>query len=140
MGTWSWNGRRAGLGVALAVVVGIGIGSAACRPSDAGAGTEQSGAAEPLRAIQHEEPRRDFVGPQPVRYRWSAIAGADRYALGLWNEADRLIWRRDDLTEPSVAWPAEAQLEPGTYFWSVSALQGEREIAKSGLAAFVVEQ
>lgn len=140
MTTWSWTLRHAAPGVALAVT--LGVGSAACRPSDAGAaaGSEQSGASAPLRVIQHEEPRRDFVGPQPARYRWSAIAGADRYAFGLWNEADRLVWRRDDLTEPSVAWPAEAQLEPGTYFWSVSALQGEREIAKSGLAAFVVEQ
>lgn len=80
------------------------------------------------------------MGPQPARFRWSAIEGADRYAIGLWNEADRLIWRRDDITGTTVEWPADALMDTGTYFWSVSALQGGKEIAKSGLAAFVVEQ
>lgn len=131
--------RSWGLGLALSLSV-AGLG-AACRPSDAGAaGTGQSSGQEPLRVIQHEEPRRDSVGPQPARFRWSPIKDADRYAIGLWNDADRLIWRRDDLAEPTAMWPADARLEPGTYFWSVSALQGSREIAKSGLAAFVVEQ
>jgi hypothetical protein len=30
------------------------------------------------------------------------------------------------------------RLEPGTYFWTISALRGGEEITASGLSAFVV--
>lgn len=129
------------LGIALVSLCAV-LAAPACRTPDAGsaAASAQVGAPESTATIQHEEPRRDFVGSQPSRFQWSAIAGADRYAIGLWNEVDRLVWRRDDITQPTIEWPAGAELEPGTYFWSVSALQRGREIARSGLAAFVVEQ
>ena len=32
----------------------------------------------------------------------------------------------------------DVPLEPGTYFWSISALREDNQIAESGLAAFVV--
>ena len=57
----------------------------------------------------------------------------------VWNEVDRLIWRHDDIPVTSIERPAGIDLEPGTYFWSVTAVQQGREIARSGLAAFVVE-
>jgi hypothetical protein len=124
---------------AAALVLAPGCRVAADRQDERGDAPGQAQEAAPFRVIQHEEPRRDFVGPRPPRFRWSAIDGAHRYAIGLWNEADRLVWRRDDLTAPTVAWPEGLEVEPGTYFWSVSAIQGGREIAKSGTAAFVVE-
>jgi hypothetical protein len=139
------SGWALGLGVRVIGAVVLAVASAACDATSSPHGESVGPAREPttqsgeLRVIQHEEPRRDFVGGRPTRFRWSAIAGADRYAIGLWNEADRLLWRRDDLTETSVDWPAELYADPGTYFWSVSALENGREIAKSGMAAFVVE-
>lgn len=134
--------RRRGAWASGVLLVAVSV---ACdpTPSSGGASPEPaSGLAaqsDALRVIQHEEPRRDFVGPRPARFRWSPIAVADRYAIGLWNEADRLLWRQDDLTATSVDWPAGLPADPGTYFWSVSALRDGREVAKSGVAAFVVE-
>jgi hypothetical protein len=85
-------------------------------------------------------PRRDFVGPQPDKFVWSAVPEADRYAIGLWNEVDRLLWRQDGIAGTSVERPAELDLDEGTYFWLVSGLRNGQEVAKSGLAAFVVEK
>ncbi len=128
---------------ALVATLTAALGAASCA-SPSNAGSSAASAAQPaaieLRTIQHEVPKRDFVGPQPTEFRWSPIQGADRYAIGLWNETDRLVWRSDDLKEPAVARPKELSLDYGTYFWSVSALQNGREIAKSGMAAFVIEE
>lgn len=131
--------------VAGAVLLLATLGASACAsPSDAGgepaAAASQAAPALEMRVIQHELPKRDFVGPAPTEFRWSPIQGADRYAIGLWNETDRLMWRKDDITTPQVAMPKELYLDYGTYFWSVSALQNDREIAKSGMAAFVIEE
>jgi hypothetical protein len=131
--------------LAGAAMVALTLGLAACAsPSDANgaAGTPagQAPAPQELRVIQHEVPKRDFVGAPPTEFRWSPIQGADRYAIGLWNETDRLMWRKDDITGTSVPMPKELYLDYGTYFWSVSALQNDREIAKSGMAAFVIEE
>ena len=129
------------LSIATALIVVLGAVSCAS-PSDAGSGaaTAVQPPSTELKIIQHEVPKRDFVGPQPKEFRWSPIQGADRYALGLWNETDRLMWRTDDLKAPMVAWPKDLYLDYGTYFWSVSAMQNNREIAKSGMAAFVIEE
>jgi hypothetical protein len=124
---------------ALLAALGPGCGRASDRPGAEEQPSDSASDTQPFRVVQHEEPRRDFVGPRPARFRWSAITGADRYAIGLWNDADRMRWRRDDLTAPAVEWPEGLYADPGTYFWSVSALQHGREIAKSGMAAFVVE-
>jgi len=78
------------------------------------------------------------VGPAPTRFAWTAIDGADLYAIGIWNEVDVLIWRQDNIASSSVTLPDTVQLEPGTYFWAVSALREGSQIAESGLAAFVV--
>lgn len=115
---------------------------ACAAPSDAT--REAPGAAEvqavKQQLIEHQVPRRDFVGPQPARFAWTPAKGADHYAIGIWNEVDRLIWRKDDISGPSVDRPADLDFEPGTYFWTVSGLTGaNQEIAKSGLSAFVVE-
>ena len=83
-------------------------------------------------------PARDSIGRPPVRFSWTAIEGADQYSIGIWNEVDQMIWRRDHIPTPSIDRPEEIRLEPGTYFWSISALQGDQLLAESGLAAFVV--
>jgi hypothetical protein len=88
--------------------------------------------------LDHLVPARDSVGGIPTRFEWTAVEGADEYAIGVWSEVDVLVWRQGDLHEPSVAWPAEIQLEPGTYFWAVVALRQGRSLADSGRSAFVV--
>ena len=92
----------------------------------------------PAPNIEHLTPPRDSVGSVPTRFTWSPVAVADAYAFGIWSEVDVLVWRADDLRAPSVALPAELRLEPGTYFWSVTALRDKQFVADSGRAAFVV--
>jgi hypothetical protein len=88
--------------------------------------------------IQHLTPARDSVGPAPSRFTWSPIKEAESYSIGVWNEVDVLLWRQNNIKEPSIVRPDDFPLEPGTYMWSVSALRQGEEIADSGLAAFVV--
>ena len=78
------------------------------------------------------------MGRVPSRFEWTAVEGAESYSVGIWNEIDRLIWRQDGVTGTSTPRPADLELEPGTYFWTISAVRGGDEIANSGLAAFVV--
>jgi hypothetical protein len=88
--------------------------------------------------IDHLLPPRDSTGAIPPLFAWTEFAGADRYAIGLWNEVDVMVWRRDDVRTSSVEWPADLRVEPGTYYWSVTALRDDRPVAESGLSAFVV--
>ena len=97
-----------------------------------------TGAEPTVQIIDHLTPRRDSVGPMPDLFSWTPVPGATRYALGLWDDVDRLQWRRDDIPEAKIARPDELRLEPGTYFWSVTALRGNEALGESGRAAFVV--
>ena len=78
------------------------------------------------------------MGSMPQRFEWTAVPGADSYSVGIWNEVDMLIWRLDGIPTNSMATPDTLRLEPGTYFWTISAVQQGEEIAASGLSAFVV--
>lgn len=137
--------RRSAIVVVSRLVAGSLLVVACAAPSDAtrespgAAGVAEAQAAKE-QLIEHQVPRRDFVGPQPARFAWTPAKGADHYAIGVWNEVDRLIWRKDDISGPSVDRPVDLDFEPGTYYWTVSGLTGaNQEIAKSGLSAFVVE-
>jgi hypothetical protein len=112
--------------------------STACTPSAARNGETASQAQSRGRTVDHVAPVRDSIGPQPARFAWTAIDGADLYSIGIWNEVDQMIWRQDNIASTSVTLPESVRLEPGTYFWSVSALREGSQIAESGLAAFVV--
>lgn len=83
-------------------------------------------------------PARDSQGRQPTRFEWTAVPGADSYSVGIWNEIDMIVWRMDNVQGTSIEHPENLRLDPGTYFWTVSALRGGEEITASGLAAFVV--
>ncbi|MCC7179763.1 MAG: hypothetical protein IT177_15400 [Acidobacteria bacterium] len=126
---------------ALALVAALGAACAA-QPSASGARPAEAAQAPAQVAetpdIDHLAPVPDSVGATPARFEWSRIEGADFYLLRVWNEVDRLVFRADRLTDTSLAWPADAPLELGTYFWSVVALKDDRAVAESGLAAFVV--
>jgi hypothetical protein len=102
--------------------------------SDAGAKAESR-----VVNIDHVTPSVDFIGRAPSRFVWTAIAGADSYSIGVWNEVDQIIWRQDHIPGTSVDRPEDVPLEPGTYLWAVSALREGQLIAESGLAHFVVK-
>ena len=88
--------------------------------------------------IDHVAPARDSVGPRPTRFEWTAATDADGYAIGVWNDVDRLMWRQDRVQGTSVTFPKDIELEFGTYFWQVTALRDGRAIAETGRSAFVV--
>lgn len=129
----------------LLIAAGAGVAWACAAPSQADGQAGDAPTAAPAADVQqillidHVAPRRDFVGPLPDTFIWTAAPGVDRYAIGVWDEVDRLLWRQDGLTTTSVARPKALVLEPGTYFWSVSGQQQGREVARSGQSAFVVE-
>ena len=88
--------------------------------------------------LDHLTPARDSIGSAPSRFSWTRVEGADSYSIGVWNEVDVLVWRQNNVPTTSVTRPDEVPLDPGTYFWAVSALREGQQIAESGLAAFVV--
>jgi len=123
--------------------------SLACVPRDsARAVSEVEGPKPPAAAaevaliqkisIEHVTPRRDFVGPLPSKLEWSAVEGADSYAIKVENEIEIPVFDQDGIKTTSVPWPKEARVEPGTYYWRIVALKNGAIIADSGRAAFVV--
>ena len=93
-----------------------------------------------LPTIDHVSPARDFVGGPPTRFEWTAAKDADEYAIGVWDDVDRLVWRSDHIRGTSVVLPQDVKFEFGTYFWSVTALHDRQPVAESGRSAFVVTQ
>ena len=125
--------------IRLVTIAALIAATAACTPSAAKTGGDvREQAPNRARNVDHISPARDSIGPAPTRFVWTAIEGADLYAIGIWNEVDVLVWRQDNVPSTSVTLPDDVRLEPGTYFWMVSALRQGSEIAQSGLAAFVV--
>jgi hypothetical protein len=120
--------------VAAAVTVAL-----ACTSSHEARESEPPPAVEQrLPTIDHVAPARDSVGAQPTRFEWTSADGADRYAIGIWDDVDRLMWRSDKIDGTSVVMPSDVELSFGTYFWSVTALRDGRPIAETGRSAFVV--
>lgn len=138
-------------GVELASVVTMLSLGLACAPATSGQASVdrsvrgsgaierqiQGGTGPRAQRLDHLIPARDSQGSQPTRFEWTTVPGSDSYTIGIWNETDMMIWRKDDVTTNSFA-PTDLRLDPGTYFWTISAVQGGREIAASGLSAFVV--
>jgi hypothetical protein len=117
----------------------------ACSQATSGSSTqtrvqEAGTSVQQLLTIDPVVPRRDFSGAQPDHFEWTAIKGADHYAIGIFNEVDLILWRNDGVAGNSIPWPAGLKLDGGTYFWSVTALQGERVLGDSGRTAFVILQ
>ena len=128
--TWRWTTTAAAITIGIACAPSVGRGEGAPAPTSQGAVAMQT--------IDHLAPRRDSTGPPPPRFEWTPVQGADSYAIGVWNEVDMLLWKQGGLREPAVDRPAALDLGSGTYLWSVVALKDGRQIADSGLAAFVV--
>jgi hypothetical protein len=123
-------------------VIGLAVGVVSCAHPNANHQATSSPAASqggsaPQR-LDHVSPARDSIGSAPKTFTWTAVQGADSYSIGIWNEIDMMIWRQNGIPTTSVTRPDDVPLEPGTYFWSVSALRNGQELADSGLSAFVV--
>ena len=110
----------------------------ACAPAAGPATPATVEASSQSRKLDHIAPRRDSVGPMPKQFSWTAVDGADFYDLVVYNDIDIIMLKANRLQATSVAVPAEEKLEPGTYFWMITAFQGDRIIADSGRSAFVV--
>jgi hypothetical protein len=134
-----WRRTSTGKLVLILAVTTLAFG---CAPSIAQRGPAPASAApqQPDRTglIDHLTPARDSMGRAPTHFSWTPIQGAEAYSIGVWNEVDQMVWRQDHIPTASVERPAEIVLEPGTYFWSISALRDDEQIGDSGLAAFVV--
>lgn len=90
--------------------------------------------------IQHLVPRPDFVGKLPTVLEWSAAAGVDSYAVLVENEIEIPVFEQGSIAGTSTPWPKDLRIEPGTYYWRVAGLKGDRIVADSGRAAFVVQE
>ena len=90
--------------------------------------------------IEHLVPRPDFVGPTPSRLEWTAADGADSYVVGVENEIEIAVFDQEQIKTTSIPWPKEVKVEPGTYYWRITGYKGDRLIADSGRAAFVVRE
>jgi hypothetical protein len=88
--------------------------------------------------IEHVTPRRDFVGPLPTKLEWTAVDGVDSYAVSVENEIEIPVFDQDGITTTSVPWPKEVRIDAGTYYWRIVGIKGNKVIADSGRAAFVV--
>ena len=114
--------------------------SLACVPGES---TSQPPAPVEVAAIQkiqieHVTPRRDFVGPLPTTLEWTAVDGVDSYAVSVENEIEIPVFDQEGITTTSVPWPKEVRIDSGTYYWRIVGIKGNRVIADSGRAAFVV--
>ena len=128
--------RNAWLRGAIAAAAVIVV---ACTSSNEARESEPAVAAEQrLPTIDHVSPARDSVGARPTRFEWTAAEGADRYAIGVWDEVGRLMWRNNRIVGTSAALPDDVELGFGTYFWSVTALREGQAVAETGRSAFVV--
>jgi hypothetical protein len=88
--------------------------------------------------IEHVVPKRDFVGPLPARFEWTAAKGVEEYTMTIENEVDVLLFEART-RNTFLDWPKGNTLDPGTYFWRVVGISGGgRGVADSGRAAFVV--
>ena len=118
----------------------LGLICLACAPGVSGEPPPADVAAITTQPIDHVVPKRDFVGPAPTRLEWTLVEGADSYHVTVVTEIDSVVLEHAGARSPSMAWPSEIRLEPGTYFWRVVARRGGRAIADSGRAAFVVRE
>jgi hypothetical protein len=125
----------------LVSAVGLLAASLACTAGPVSAASDPPPAeAGQTGDIKHIEPAPDSIGPQPVRFVWSKVDGAESYTLRIWNEADVRVASETGIRTTSAEFPKDADMPAGTYFWSVVAMRGDDAIAESGLAAFVVQK
>ena len=121
-------------------VVVLALLCLACTPGESNDAPPPEAAVITKQQIEHVTPRRDFVGPAPARLEWTALDGVDTYNITVITEIDTVLFEHAGARSTSIEWPKEIKLEPGTYFWRVVGVRGDRVVADSGRAAFVVRE
>lgn len=85
------------------------------------------------------EPADGSSSGHVARFSWTPVDGADGYRLHLTAVVDgRTIWDSDVLTATEVELPNTVALEPESYAWQVTALQGTTVLAQSPVSRFMV--
>ena len=91
------------------------------------------------RRNSQSRPTSQHTGPSRSGANGGSTAGTQTTYIAYGNGGqNRPLVEGINTTEGTSA--AGFYLDYGTYFWSVSALENGREIAKSGMAAFVIEE
>ena len=121
----------------LAPMVLAGVACAQASEAPASASAAAPIAATAQHGLEHVSPGRDSVGAQPKKFEWTAVSGAEGYALLLVNEVDSEIWETT-VQATSIEVPKELVLDSGTYYWAVGAFRAGHQVAYSGRSAFVV--
>ena len=132
MATFRYNA-----GVGLAVLC-LACSSQSAQESTPAAPVQQAPIVR--QSIEHVAPKRDYVGPMPARFEWTAAKGVDEYLITIENEVDMLM--AEARSRGTVLdFPKDKKLDNGTYFWRVEGLAADgRSVADSGRAAFVVTE
>jgi hypothetical protein len=119
----------------------VALLSLACAPREStpqpGASTADVARIQKLQ-IEHVTPRPDYVGRTPATLEWTAVAGAESYAVSVETEIEIPVFDQEGIKTTSVPWPKEVRVEPGTYYWRITGVRGGKIIGDSGRAAFVV--
>ena len=128
---------RCNAGVALAVLC-LACSSQSAQESTSAAPVQQAPMVRD--SIEHVAPKRDYVGPMPARFQWTAAKGVDEYLITIENEVDMLLVEARS-RGTFLDFPKDKTLDNGTYFWRVEGLAADgRSVADSGRAAFVVTE
>ena len=72
------------------------------------------------------------------RFEWTPVDGVDSYSVSVETEIEIPIFEQDGIKETSITLPKGTKLDSGTYLWRVVGMKGDRSVADSGRAAFVV--
>ena len=126
---------RSNVGLVLAVFC-LACSSQSAQESTPAAPVQQAPIARD--SIEHIVPKRDYVGPMPARFEWTAAKGVDEYLVTIENEVDMLMMEAR-IRGTALDFPKDKKLDNGTYFWRVEGVAADgRSVADSGRAAFVV--
>ncbi len=129
--------------VSAALVLAAACGSSSEAPAPAAEPAQAPAAApaaeSPAAVLTIIEPGEGSSSGHIDYFRWSAFEGADGYRMRLNAVTDgRLIWESPVLTTPEAELPNTIALEPESYVWQVTALQGGTTVAQSAPARFSV--
>ncbi|HEX6614816.1 MAG TPA: zf-HC2 domain-containing protein [Gemmatimonadales bacterium] len=76
------------------------------------------------------------TGTLPVTFRWSPVAGADRYRISLFNAEGSVLWE-SEVAGSTAALPDSVRLAPATqYLWQVAARTGVGRWSAAPLTEF----
>ena len=125
--------------VSAALVLAAACGGSSSTPAPAAEPAQAPAAKSPAAALTVIEPGEGSSSGHIDYFRWSAVEGADGYRMRLNAMTDgRLIWESPVLTTPEAELPNTIALEPESYVWQVTALQGGTTVAQSAPARFSV--